>query len=146
MGGPDSVAVPDTPSGESLEISVEIVAPGEEGQHRGYWQMCVNETECFGDRVYVQIVSVGPATVEPGTTTVTEWEGVHIGMPADDVLRIHPQSEATEDPVTLGEDSEGLVVRWSYPGAYLIFALREGEGTDSLGMSKCYRVVEIQLR
>jgi hypothetical protein len=77
---------------------------------------------------------------------VLEWEGVYIGMPADDVLKIHPKSETTEEPVQLGTDSEGLVVRWSYPGAYLIFAIREGEGTDSLGLSKCYRVIEIQLR
>jgi len=77
---------------------------------------------------------------------VLEWKGVYIGMPADDVLKIHPKSETTEEPVILRRDSEGLVVRWSYPGAYLIFALREGEGTDSLGMSKCYRVIEIQLR
>jgi hypothetical protein len=145
MGGPDSVAVPDTSAGGSAEVSVELVAPGGEGQYRGYWQMCVNETECFGDRLYVQILSVSPQATESGTT-VTEWEGVYIGMPADTVLRIHPQSETTEDPVLLGQDSEGLIVRWSYPGAYLIFALRDGEGTDSLGMSMCYRVIEIQLR
>jgi hypothetical protein len=93
--------------------------------------------------------SPSPAPIQPRTptpATVLEWEGIYIGMPADDVLKIHPQSEATEEPVVLGNDSEGLVVRWSYPGAYLIFALREGEGTDSLGMSKCYRVIEIQLR
>jgi hypothetical protein len=82
----------------------------------------------------------------PTPATVLEWEGVYIGMPADDVLKIHPKSEMTEENLVLGNDSEGLVVRWSYPGAYLIFALREGEGTDSLGISKCYRVIEIQLR
>jgi hypothetical protein len=82
----------------------------------------------------------------PTPVTVLEWEGVYIGMPADDVLKIHPKSEMTEETLVLGNDSEGLVARWSYPGAYLIFALREGEGTDSLGMSKCYRVIEIQLR
>ena len=82
----------------------------------------------------------------PTPVTVLEWESVYIGMPADDVLKIHPKSETTEDPLVLGNDSEGYVVRWSYPGAYLILAKREGEGTDSLGMSKCYRVIEIQLR
>lgn len=85
-------------------------------------------------------------TATPAPVTVLEWEGVYIGMPADDVLKIHPKSETTEDSLVLGNDSEGLIVRWSYPGAYLTFAKREGEGTDSLGMSKCYRVIEIQLR
>lgn len=57
MGGPDAVDVPDTPAGESTEISVELNAPRKEGQHRGYWQICVNEAECFGERFYVQIIS-----------------------------------------------------------------------------------------
>ena len=147
MGGPDSVDIPEIPAGESAEISVRLTAPMEEGQHRGQWQICVNETECFGDRIYVQIRSTASIPMQTTSPTpVLEWEGVYIGMPADDVLKMHPKSETTEDPVTLGEDSEGLVVRWSYPSAYLIFALREGEGTDSLGMSKCYRVIEIQPR
>jgi tetratricopeptide (TPR) repeat protein len=57
MGGPDSVDVPETVAGESAEISVELVAPMEAGQHRGNWQMCVNQSECFGEKIYVQIVS-----------------------------------------------------------------------------------------
>jgi hypothetical protein len=57
MGGAKPASVPDTPAGESAEVSIELVAPVERGQHRGSWQMCVNETECFGDALYVQIVS-----------------------------------------------------------------------------------------
>jgi hypothetical protein len=72
--------------------------------------------------------------------TVLEWEGVYIGMPADNVLKIHPKSDLTEDPVQLGQDSEGLVVRWSYPGAYLIISRWERDGVY------CYRVREIQLK
>jgi hypothetical protein len=56
MGGPDSVAVPETPAGESASISVELLAPLEEGEHRGYWQMCAGG-KCFGDRMYVEIIS-----------------------------------------------------------------------------------------
>lgn len=74
--------------------------------------------------------------------SVTTWAGVYIGMPGDDVLKIHPKPEAEQ----IGTDSEGLIAKWTYPDAYLIFALREGKGTDSLGMSKCYRVIEIYLR
>lgn len=79
-------------------------------------------------------------------TPVLEWQGVYIGMPADDVLKIHPKSEMAADTVTLGRDSNGLIIRWAYPGAYLTFARREGPGTDGLGFSDCYRVIEIQLR
>jgi hypothetical protein len=57
MGGPDAVDVPETTAGENAEISVELVAPIEEGQHRGYWQVCVNESQRFGERIYVQIMS-----------------------------------------------------------------------------------------
>jgi hypothetical protein len=57
MGGPDSVAVPDTQVGETAQISVELIAPQEQGRYQGYWRMCVGGTECFGDRVYVEIVS-----------------------------------------------------------------------------------------
>lgn len=150
MTGLDAVNVPETPAGESVEISVELTAPMEEGQQRGSWQICVNETECFGDKVYVQIRVSSSFTSQPATTPTPvialEWEGVYIGMPADDVLKIHPKSETTEEPVQLGTDSKGLIVRWSYPGAYLIFAKREGEGTDSLGFTNCYRVIEIELR
>lgn len=67
MDGPDGVRVPGTPAGESAEISVELVAPVEEGQYRAYWQMCVNESDCFGDRIYVQIVSFDPS--KPTSTT-----------------------------------------------------------------------------
>ena len=62
MGGPDSVAVPETPAGESTEISVGLVAPMESGQYRGNWRICVNESECFGDSVYLQIISFEPST------------------------------------------------------------------------------------
>jgi hypothetical protein len=57
IGGPDWVTVPETPAGENADISVELVAPPEHGRYRGYWQMCVGESEYFGDRIYVQIIS-----------------------------------------------------------------------------------------
>lgn len=62
MGGPDWVDVPETPAGESAEISVGLVAPLEAGQYRGNWRMCVNESQCFGDSVYLQIISFEPPT------------------------------------------------------------------------------------
>jgi hypothetical protein len=57
MGGPDSAGVAVTEPGEEAEISVGLVAPEEPGRFRGDWQLCVNEEECFGDKLYVQIIS-----------------------------------------------------------------------------------------
>ncbi|MEJ2353213.1 MAG: hypothetical protein P8Y03_25780 [Anaerolineales bacterium] len=71
---------------------------------------------------------------------VEEWEGVHLGMCADDVLKIHPKSESMSVPENLGTDAEGLIVRWNYPTASLIFKRRWGD--DGI---YCYRVQEIQL-
>lgn len=73
MGGPDSVSVPETPAGENAQVSVELVAPMEGGQYRGSWQICVNQTECFGDRVRVQIVSVAP-TPAPAPEVLAYFE------------------------------------------------------------------------
>jgi hypothetical protein len=69
MGGPDSVGIPETGPGESADVSVELIAPPDEGQYRGYWQICVTHTECFGDRVYVQIVSSRPPVATPSLET-----------------------------------------------------------------------------
>lgn len=81
-------------------------------------------------------------------SSITEWEGVYLGMPADDVLLIHPSDEATSPPEQIGSDSDGLIVRWSYPGAYLIIARREGSCPSNAGGTDCYcyRVIEIILR
>jgi hypothetical protein len=79
---------------------------------------------------------------------ISEWEGVYIGMPADDVLRIHPNDDSLSPPEILGTDENGLIVQWSYPGANLILAIRRGtcpKGVD-LDSCSCYRVIEIRAR
>jgi hypothetical protein len=70
MSGPSQVPISETPAGQSTEVSVNLRAPMEPGQYRGYWQACVNEG-CFGDRVYVQIVAFDPLapTATPRPTT-----------------------------------------------------------------------------
>jgi hypothetical protein len=73
MGGPQSVSIPETAAGEAAEISVELVAPAEARTHRGSWQMCVNKTKCFGDKVYVQIISVAP-TPAPDPEVIAYFE------------------------------------------------------------------------
>jgi predicted RNA-binding Zn-ribbon protein involved in translation (DUF1610 family) len=75
MSGPSSVRVPTTQPGESVEVSATLIAPTEGGQHRGYWQMCVNGDECFGERVFVQIVSFEVPSVAPTPTHLSQTLG-----------------------------------------------------------------------
>jgi hypothetical protein len=51
----------------------------------------------------------------PTAVKVSKWEGVIIGMPADDVLLIHPKSETVAEPEVIGEDDEGMVVNGRIP-------------------------------
>jgi len=64
MGGIES-PVPVTPAGKNADISVTLVALVEEGTYRGNWRICVNELECFGDVLYVEIISIASHTPGP---------------------------------------------------------------------------------
>ena len=70
MGGVDAVRVPETNPGDSGDVSVGLVGPNVDGRYRGTWRMCVNGDVCFGDRVYVQVISVPPSSA-PGPTPTT---------------------------------------------------------------------------
>lgn len=89
--------------------------------------------------------SEGTPTKSPTSITQEpisqEWRGVHLGMCADEVLKIHPKSDTIGEPENLGTDANGLVVKWNYSEASLIFAKRQGQ----YGIT-CYRVQEIQLK
>jgi hypothetical protein len=71
MDAPEVVTIPETAPGESAEVSVPLVAPSQSGQHRGDWRICVND-ECFGDTVYLQIISQSPTATPESTSTSTE--------------------------------------------------------------------------
>jgi hypothetical protein len=81
-----------------------------------------------------------PALTSSVGPIIDEWEGVYLGMCADDVLEIHPKSETVGEPEVLGTDAEGLIVSWNYTSASLILNRRWGE--DGI---YCYRVQEIRL-
>jgi hypothetical protein len=61
MGGPDAVRVPDGAPGESVEVSVELVAPEGRGAYRGDWQMRSAYGESFGSMLYIQIIVTDPS-------------------------------------------------------------------------------------
>jgi hypothetical protein len=76
IGGPVSVALPmDVPSGQLVDISVNLVAPQTAASYKGFWRLRNANGQYFGDAVYVQI-SVGAsgtasASTTPGTPTIT---------------------------------------------------------------------------
>ncbi|MFO7695834.1 MAG: NBR1-Ig-like domain-containing protein [Anaerolineae bacterium] len=59
MGPIESVSLNTRPAGERAEISVDMLAPGETGTHRSYWQLCVGDA-CFGARFFVEIKVQAP--------------------------------------------------------------------------------------
>ncbi len=59
MGAPDSVPVPDTAPGATVEISVTLTAPAAAGEYRSDWQMQVNDEQRFGSSFYLLIVVEG---------------------------------------------------------------------------------------
>jgi hypothetical protein len=55
--------------GQSVDISVNMIAPATAGSYKGYWQMQNASKVTFGQSVYVDIkVIVGSATVSPTAT------------------------------------------------------------------------------
>ena len=55
MGAPYAVPVPETPPGDTVEISVPMTAPHDAGAHRGIWQMRTASEAHFGVSVLVLI-------------------------------------------------------------------------------------------
>lgn len=58
LGAPDSVNVPETEPGESVNIDVKMKAPEKFGTYTGWWQMQSDEGDNFGDLVWV-LIKVG---------------------------------------------------------------------------------------
>lgn len=70
MGDQTSVALSgQVAPGESVDISVALVAPNATGKYRGYWKMTNAAGQLFDDSVYVEIdvVGAGGATATPTT-------------------------------------------------------------------------------
>ncbi len=74
MGGASSVSIPSALPGETAEISVPLTAPLDAGPHRGDWQLCTGDGECFGATLYVQI-AVEAASVLEATPTAEATSG-----------------------------------------------------------------------
>ncbi len=60
MGGPPAVPLAtQVPPGQTVDISVNLMAPLEKGTYRGYWEMRNAAGELFQQAVYVEINVVG---------------------------------------------------------------------------------------
>jgi Ig-like domain from next to BRCA1 gene len=56
MEAPDMVRLPtEVKPGELVDISVDLVAPGDVGLYRGYWKMLTDQGYFFGDAIFVEI-------------------------------------------------------------------------------------------
>ena len=56
MEAPDLVRLPtEVKPGEMVDISVDLVAPGDAGLYRGYWKMLTSQGYFFDDAFYVEI-------------------------------------------------------------------------------------------
>ena len=57
MSGPASVPIPMTVApGDTVEISVQLIAPMADGSYRGDWQIAAPDGTAFGAQPYVQII------------------------------------------------------------------------------------------
>jgi uncharacterized repeat protein (TIGR01451 family) len=71
MGAPSAVNVSPTAAGNTVDISVNIVAPSSFGTHRGYWQLRNPQGTYFGDRIWVQVtIPNGPVPTSPPPTPI----------------------------------------------------------------------------
>jgi hypothetical protein len=61
MKGAESVSVPiGVPPEQSIEISVDMVAPSDAGTYKGYWRLRNSAGQFFGEQVFVEIKVVVP--------------------------------------------------------------------------------------
>ncbi len=77
MGAPDSVRLSKAVApGETIDVSVDMVAPNEAKRYRGYWKMLNPSGRYFDSSVYVEIDVVGSGTPVAGATaTPTQSSG-----------------------------------------------------------------------
>lgn len=70
MGGPDAVRVPETRPGETVDISVNLVAPSTPGTYIGYWQLSLPGAVVLDDQFWV-CIDVPAATATRSLPTST---------------------------------------------------------------------------
>ncbi len=81
LNGPDAVSMPVTAAGQTVDISVNLVAPNSPGRYTGYWTLRIPDGRVVNNRVFVRIVVVGPATATATATgtppVIVNWRGAY---------------------------------------------------------------------
>jgi len=60
LGGPESAPVPEVKAGETVQVSVRLIAPDKPGTYVSKWQICAEGYQCFGAVLFAKIVAVAP--------------------------------------------------------------------------------------
>ena len=55
MGAPSAVSIPSTAPGQEANLTVNLTAPADDGDHTGYWQLRNPQGTFFGDKLRVSI-------------------------------------------------------------------------------------------
>jgi hypothetical protein len=79
MSAPASVPVPETALGSTVDIAVDMVAPGASGTHQGVWQMQLAGGTPFGDQALVVINVNVPPPRRLATGTIVRESGARNG-------------------------------------------------------------------
>jgi len=66
MGAPDSVPVADVAPGQSIDISVKMVAPTKPGTYRADWRLQLADGSWLGDPVWVVVLVASPDPIPAG--------------------------------------------------------------------------------
>jgi hypothetical protein len=64
MGGSSVLLSNEIQTGDEVELSVDLTAPGPAGTYRGNWRMATGSGTLFGDEIYV-LIKVGTSTEAP---------------------------------------------------------------------------------
>lgn len=90
--------------GETIEISIDMIAPADPDEYTGYWQLANSSGTLFGSKFYVQIV-VSEATSTPTVTqtsspTATATPGA-TAVPTSTLVPTNAPSATTAPTMTL---------------------------------------------
>jgi polar amino acid transport system substrate-binding protein len=108
------------PSGETLTLSINLVAPEQAGTYQGVWQMLNAQRVAFGDRLSAAI-TVPAATAAPTQT------------PAPDIV-------FTAEPTDI-QAGQSVSFAWDAPGSKAVFFSQQGQNWYSFPVPQTDRRV-----
>jgi hypothetical protein len=122
MSGPGVVAIPETPVGGTVDVTVTLIAPGTPGTYTGYWQLRNPVGALFGRPFLVQVVVPAPPTATPEAVISFSADRTEVRSGECAVLRWNVENVSA---VYLGD--EGVVGQGSRsvcPGTTTTYTLR----------------------